>query len=60
MTERETGVQRIPAYGGLCWLCRQPARWGEKLPGRRHRVRLLCQHHADLVFGADDNEQTPS
>lgn len=24
---------------------------GEKLPGRRHKIRLLCGRHDELVFG---------
>jgi hypothetical protein len=48
------GVERVPAPGGACWLCGLPAVCGEKLPGRRHRVRALCQSHADAVFGLED------
>ena len=33
----------------------QPARSvRENLPGRRHKVRGLCQAHADAVFGSED------
>ncbi|SES28326.1 hypothetical protein SAMN05216188_13044 [Lentzea xinjiangensis] len=47
-----TGVMRVPAAsGGRCWMCGMPAVSGEKLPGRRHRVRLLCKRHDVLVFG---------
>jgi hypothetical protein len=35
-------------------MCGLPAACGEKLPGRRHKVRGLCQAHADAVFGAED------
>ena len=35
-------------------MCGLPAVCGEKLPGRRHKVRALCQAHADAVFGAED------
>ena len=48
------GVERVPAPGGACWICGLPAVCGEKLPGRRHTVRALCQSHADAVFGLDD------
>jgi len=42
------------AAGGACWMCGLPAVCGEKLPGRRHKARLLCQAHADAVFGSQD------
>ena len=45
------GVERVPSPGGACWLCGLAAVAGEKLPGKRHRVRGLCQAHADAVFG---------
>jgi hypothetical protein len=48
------GVERVPSPGGAYWLCGLPAVCGEKLPGRRHKVRALCQAHADAVFGAAD------
>jgi hypothetical protein len=32
-------------------MCGLPAVCGEKLPGRRHKVRALCQTHTDAVFG---------
>jgi hypothetical protein len=51
MVGKEIGVQRIAATGGFCWLCGFPAVAGEKLPGRRHRVRLLCRRHDHLIFG---------
>jgi hypothetical protein len=35
-------------------MCGMPAVCGEKLPGRRRKVRGLCQRHADAVFGSDD------
>ena len=35
-------------------MCGLPAVCGEKLPGRRHKVRALCQAHADAVFGTQD------
>jgi hypothetical protein len=47
----EAGVVRVTASGGRCWLCGLPAVAGEKLPGRRHKVRLLCRRHDQLVFG---------
>ncbi|WP_281274712.1 hypothetical protein [Actinokineospora cianjurensis] len=34
-----------------------PTRWAEKLPARRHRARLLCQRHADLMLGTRDPGQ---
>ncbi|UJW32431.1 hypothetical protein L3Q67_01175 [Saccharothrix sp. AJ9571] len=47
------GVVRVASVeGGPCWLCGLPAVAGEKLPGRRHKVRLLCRRHDQLVFGA--------
>jgi hypothetical protein len=33
-------------------MCDRPAVCGEKLPGRRHKTRGLCQTHADAIFGA--------
>ena len=48
------GVERVPSPGGACWICGLPAVPGEKLPGRRHRVRALCQSHANAVFGLQD------
>ena len=48
------GVERVPSPGGACWICGLPAVCGEKLPGRRHTVRALCQSHADAVFGLED------
>jgi len=48
------GVERVPSPGGACWLCGLPAVCGEKLPGRRHKVRALCQSHADAVCGLQD------
>jgi len=48
------GVERVPSPGGACWLCGLPAVCGEKLPGRRHKARALCQAHADAVFGTAD------
>ncbi len=49
------GVERVPSPGGACWVCGLPAVCGEKLPGRRrHKVRALCQAHANAVFGAED------
>jgi hypothetical protein len=47
-----TGVERVPSPGGACWMCGLPAVCGEKLPGRRHKVRALCRTHADAVFGS--------
>lgn len=47
-------AERVPSPRGTCWICGQPAVCGEKLPGRRRRVRPLCQAHADAVFGAED------
>jgi hypothetical protein len=48
------GVERVPSPGGPCWICGLPAACGEKLPGKRHKVRGLCQSHADAVFGMQD------
>lgn len=53
-----TGVVRVPASGGRCWICGRAAIAGEKLPGRRHKVRLLCKSHDPLVFGDASNAQT--
>ncbi|OXM59684.1 hypothetical protein CF165_46685 [Amycolatopsis vastitatis] len=50
-TPREVGVQRVPATAGFCWMCGRRAVSGERLPGRRHRVRLLCRQHDQAVFG---------
>ncbi|UJW36898.1 hypothetical protein L3Q67_45350 (plasmid) [Saccharothrix sp. AJ9571] len=50
-TPATSGVVRVAACGGRCWLCGLPAVSGEKLPGRRHKVRLLCRRHDQLVFG---------
>jgi hypothetical protein len=47
------GVERVPSPGEACWICGLPAVCGERLPGRRHKVRALCQSHADAVFGLD-------
>jgi hypothetical protein len=47
------GVMRMAAsLSGRCWICGMSAVSGERLPGRRHRVRLLCKRHDELVFGA--------
>ncbi len=35
-------------------MCGLPAVCGEKLPGRRRKARVLCQAHADAVFGAEN------
>jgi hypothetical protein len=48
------GGERVPSPGGACWMCGMLAVCGEKLPGRRHTVRALCQSHADAVLGLDD------
>jgi hypothetical protein len=49
------GVERVPLdKAAACWMCGLPAVCGEKLPGRRRKVRALCQRHADAVFGAED------
>lgn len=49
------GVDRVPLDGAAaCWMCGLPAVCGEKLPGRRRKVRALCQQHADAVFGSED------
>jgi hypothetical protein len=48
------GVERVPSPGGSCWICGLAAVCGEKLPGRRHKVRPLCQSHADAVFGMEN------
>jgi hypothetical protein len=48
------GVERVPSPGGACWICGLTAVCGEKLPGKRHKVRALCQSHADAVFGMQD------
>jgi hypothetical protein len=45
------GVVRVEAVAGVCWLDGLPAVAGEKLPGRRRRVRLLCRLHDVAVFG---------
>lgn len=48
-------AERVPAPAkSACWICGISAVCGEKLPGRRHRVRPLCQDHADAVFGAQN------
>jgi hypothetical protein len=49
-----SGVERVPSPGGTCWICGLPAVCGEKLPGRRHKARALCQTHADAIFGVQD------
>jgi hypothetical protein len=33
---------------------------GEKLPGRRRKVRGLCQTHADAVFAGTPDPPAPS
>lgn len=48
------GVERVPSPGGACWICGLPAVSGEKLPGRRRKVRGLCQSQADAIFGLQD------
>ena len=54
------GVERVPApQGAACWICGLTAVRGERLPGRRHKVRALCQAHADAVFGAQDPAADP-
>ncbi|RLK58601.1 hypothetical protein CLV68_3072 [Actinokineospora cianjurensis] len=45
------GVVRLIAAGGRCWICGMTSVSGEKLPGRRHKIRLLCRRHDELVFG---------
>jgi len=47
-------LERVPSPGGACWMCGLPAVCGEKLPGRRRKARVLCQAHADAVFGAEN------
>lgn len=45
------GVERVPLRrGGACWICKKTAVAGERLPGKRHKTRPLCEYHADLVF----------
>jgi hypothetical protein len=46
--------ERVPAPPGGCWFCGEPAMCGQKLAGRRRRVRGLCSRHADAVFGPAD------
>lgn len=49
------GVERVPLdKAAACSMCGLPAVCGEKLPGRRHKVRPLCQRHADAVFGSEN------
>lgn len=48
------GVVRVEATGGVCWLDGLPAVAGERLPGRRRRVRLLCRLHDAAVFGGPE------
>ncbi|MFE2755657.1 hypothetical protein ACFXGA_27020 [Actinosynnema sp. NPDC059335] len=48
------GVVRVEATGGVCWLDGLPAVAGERLPGRRRRVRLLCELHDAAVFGGPE------
>jgi hypothetical protein len=49
------GAERVPlAKAAACWMCGLPAVCGERLPGRSHKVRGLCQRHADAVFGTQD------
>jgi hypothetical protein len=48
------GVERLPVPGGACWMCGKTAAFGEKLPGRKHKTRLLCPAHAEATFGAQD------
>lgn len=55
MAKTSGGVERVPAPpGSACWICGLTAVAGEKLPGRRRKVRALCQTHANAVFGAED------
>jgi hypothetical protein len=50
-----SGVERVPlGKAAACWMCGLPAVCGERLPGRSHKVRWLCQRHADAVFGTQD------
>lgn len=35
-------------------MCGLPAVCGQQVPGRRRKVRGLCQTYADAVFGAED------
>jgi hypothetical protein len=49
-----SGVERVASPGGACWMCGMAAVCEEKLPGRRHKVRPLCQRHADAIFGFED------
>jgi len=49
------GVERVSVPPkAACWICGLTAVYGEKLPGRRRKVRALCQAHADAIFGAQD------
>ena len=50
-------MTRAAESGGVCWICGLAAICGEKLPGRRHKARLLCQAHADAVFGTESPPQ---
>jgi hypothetical protein len=54
------GVMRVSAApGGRCWMCGMTAISGERLPGRGHKVRLLCRTHDALVFGGARNVAQP-
>jgi len=47
-----TGAERVAApQRGRCWMCGLSAIAGDRLPGRRHKVRLPCRRHDELVFG---------
>jgi hypothetical protein len=48
------GVELLPVPGGACWMCGMLASFGEKLPGRKHKTRLLCRTHAESTFGTQD------
>ncbi|WP_157442272.1 MULTISPECIES: hypothetical protein [Actinoalloteichus] len=53
------GIVRVAAFGGRCWMCGATAVAGEKLAGRRHKVRLLCKRHDQLVFAGDASGSPP-
>lgn len=54
------GIERVEGVTGVCWMDGRPAVSGEKLPGRRHQVRLLCRSCDESTFGGSGGRVTTS
>lgn len=52
------GIERVDGVTGVCWMDGRPAVSGEKLPGRRHKIRLLCKSCDESTFGTGGTVMT--